>query len=124
MTKHYNNKPNPYVDTPIPISEEYTRPDNDKTQYVCSYCQCNLAKINEEEWYCNRCSLFQYPNIESVRSKSRISTPIGLNMEPLVSYTEDPDARFFKDKTPEPKGGFKALKDRGIRITSYKEGYG
>lgn len=118
MTKYYNgSKTNPYADTPIAISEEYTRPDNDNAQYVCSYCQCNLTKINEDEYYCNRCSLFQYPNIQSVRSKSRITTP-------LVSYAEDPDANFFKDKNPEPKGGLAELKRRGLKITSYKEGFG
>lgn len=119
MTKYYNNKPDPNADIPIAISDEYTKPDNDNTQYVCSYCQCNLIKMSEEgEYYCNRCSISQYPDVEDVRSKSRISTPLGLNLEPCLSYLPDPN---LQDNNPEIEGAFKALQDKGIKITRYEE---
>ena len=55
MTKHYN-KPNTYADTPIAISEEYTKPDT--IEFMCSYCQRLLLKNKEDEYYCKKCSYF------------------------------------------------------------------
>jgi hypothetical protein len=119
MTKFANTNNRKKPDTPLAISgEQFT--GSERRQYFCSYCQYNLTKINDSEYYCKHCSLFQYPDIENVRSKSRITTPIGLSTEPLVSYPEDPDARFYKDK-PEIKGGLKLLKQKGIKITWYSE---
>jgi hypothetical protein len=118
MTKYADTNTRKKPDTPTPISgEQFT---NERKEYFCSYCQCDLRRINDEEYYCNRCSISQYPNIDDVRSKSRITTPIGLSTEPLVSYPERPDARFYKEK-PEIKGGLKALKDKGLRIKNYQE---
>jgi len=116
MTKHYNKTPNRYADTPTPISDGYTKPDN--IEYVCSYCQCRSIKMDDSEWYCNRCSISQYPDVEAVRSKNRITTPIGLNLEPCLSYLPDPK---FKDNNPEIEGTFKALANKGIKITRYEE---
>ncbi|CAN5539996.1 hypothetical protein BH18THE2_BH18THE2_28500 [soil metagenome] len=120
-TKYYSgNKPNPYADTPTPISDEYTKPDT--IDFMCSYCQCKLLKMSDEgEYYCNRCSISQYPDVEDVRSKTRITTPIGLNLEPCLSYAPDPNEAFFNDNNPKPEGAFKALKDRGLKITNYTE---
>lgn len=102
-------------------SQKNTKSNNDKAQYVCSYCQCNLAKINEDEWYCNRCSISQYPKVEDVRSKSRITTPIGPNLEPCLSYAPDLNESSFAYKTPEIKGGLAELKRRGLKITNFTE---
>jgi hypothetical protein len=33
----------------------------------------------EGEYYCNRCNISQYPEVEAVRIKSKITTPLGLN---------------------------------------------
>jgi hypothetical protein len=74
--------------------------------------------MSEDEYYFNRCSVSQYPDIESVRSKSRLSTPIGLNLEPCLSYLPDGNPT---PKDIEPEGAFKALQDKGIKITSYDE---
>jgi hypothetical protein len=82
------------------------------------HCQCSLIKMSEDEYYFNRCSVSQYPDIESVRSKSRLSTPIGLNLEPCLSYLPDGNPT---PKDIEPEGAFKALQDKGIKITSYDE---
>jgi hypothetical protein len=70
------------------------------------------------EYYCNRRSISQYPDIEAVRSKSKITTPLGLNLETCLSYL--PDANSIP-KNIEPKGAFRALKDRGLKITNYTE---
>jgi hypothetical protein len=120
MTYHFlsNNKTNPYAHIPISISDEYTKPDNDSIEYVCNYCHCSLIKMSEEgEYYCNRCSISQYPDVEAVRSKSKITTPRGLNLKPCLSY--------LADANPAPKdiepGAFKALKAKGIKITRYEE---
>jgi hypothetical protein len=71
----------------------------------------------EGEYYCNRCSISQYPEVEAVRIKSKITTPLGLNSEPCLSYLPDanPTPKF------EPEGAFSALKDRGMKITNYTE---
>jgi hypothetical protein len=119
MTKYYNNKQNLDADSPIAISEEYSKPDNHGIEYVCNYCHFNLTKMSENgEYYCNRCSISQYPDVEDVRSKSKITTPIGMNLEPALSYLPDPN---LKEANPEVKGTFKALQDKGIRITKYEE---
>ena len=123
MTKYYEEQQRieksrqQKEDAPIAISgEQFT--ESDKLQYYCNYCQCNLIKMSEEEWYCNRCSISQFPTQEEVRSKSRISTPLGLNLEPCLSYL--PDANPTPKKV-EPQGAFKTLQDRGLKITNYSE---
>ena len=118
MTKTFNRKSNPYADIPISISEDYTKPDN--AQYFCLYCQRDLVLINAEdgEYYCKNCSISAYPEHEDVRSKSKITTPLGLNLEPCLSYL--PDANPIP-KSVEPEGTFAALKDRGLKITNYTE---
>lgn len=105
------------ADLPIAIIGEHAK--EDKKRYYCNYCQYNLVKISEEEWYCNHCKTSAFPNIEQLRSKSKISTPIGLNLEPCLSYLPEP---YDLSKNPiEPKGTFAELQKRGIKITSYKE---
>ena len=118
MTKLYNKKSNPYEDIPISIADQYTKEDN--PQYFCSYCQRDLVLINAEdgEYYCKNCSISAYPEHEDVRSKSKITTPLGLNLEPCLSYL--PDANPIP-KSVEPEGTFKALQDKGIKITHYEE---
>ena len=62
MTKHYD-KPNTYADSPIAIADEYTKPDT--IDFICNYCQCRLIKMSEEgEYYCNKCSILQYPDVQ------------------------------------------------------------
>ena len=74
--------------------------------------------MDDSEWYCNRCCMSQYPEVEDVRSKSRITTPIGLNLEPCLPYLPDANPT---PKDIEPEGAFRALKDRGLKITNYTE---
>lgn len=126
MTKYYEEQNRlekirqQKADLPISISAERTK--EDKKRYYCNYCQYNLVKIADDEWYCNHCKTSAYPQVEQLRSKCKITTPIGLNMEPCLSYLPEPND--LSKKPVEVKGGLKALKDRGIKITSYKEGVG
>lgn len=121
-TKYYDDhtrKTKP--DTPIAISgEKLTK--SDKPSYYCNYCQYKMVKISEEEWHCNHCNNSAYPQVEQLRSKSKITTPIGMNLEPCLSYAPEPND--LSKPEVEIKGGLKTLKDRGIKITSYKEGVG
>ena len=116
MTKTFNRKSND-ADTPLAISEEYTKEDT--IDYICSYCQCRLIKMSEDgEYYCNKCSISQYPDVEDVQSKSKITTPLGMNLEPALSYAPDPNPI---PKHIEPEGAFKALQDKGLKIKNYTE---
>lgn len=112
------------ADLPISIAaEEFEgEEDKDNKEYICKHCMRSLIKIHEDgEYYCNHCSISVFPEVEDVRSKHKLVTPIGLNLEPCLSYLPDPNEQFFKDKKPEIKGGLKALQDKGVRITSYTE---
>jgi ribosomal protein L37AE/L43A len=122
MTKYYGEQKRidkirqQKADLPIVISGEHTK--EDKKRYYCNYCQYNLVKISDNEWYCNHCKTSAYPQHEQLRSKSKITTPIGMNLEPCLSYAPDPNAQ---DNNPEIQGTFKALADKGIKITQYEE---
>jgi hypothetical protein len=115
-TNYYrnNNRPNPYNDI-ISISP----PEDDEDEY-CPSCHCNTLVRYEDHIYCSRCKhtfdIKQIDTADIVESESMDDNPEG-----LVSYTEDPDARFYNKGRVEPQGAFKALQDRGIRITSYIE---
>jgi hypothetical protein len=73
-------------------------------------------------WFCNHCKSSAYPEVEQLRSKSRLSTPMGRNTDALISYSPEPDD--LSKKPVEVKGGLAELKKRGVRITSYSEGVG
>ena len=126
MTKYYEEQNKiermrqQKADLPIAINAEHAK--EDRKRYYCNYCQYNLVKISDQEYFCNHCKTSAYPQVEQLRSKSKITTPIGLNMEPCLSYLPEPDN--LSKKPIEPKGTFKTLRDRGIKITSYKEDYG
>lgn len=125
MTKYYEEQNKiermrqQKADLPIAINAEHAK--EDKKRYYCNYCQYNLVKISAQEYFCNHCKTSAFPNIEQLRSKSKITTPIRLNMEPCLSYAPEPN---ISKPEVEIKGGLKALKDRGIKITSYKEAFG
>ena len=106
------------INLPIAISgEEYTKPE--KPRYHCNNCQFNLIRISDNEYFCNHCKSSVYPSSEEVRCKSRLSAPKERNTDALISYSPEPDD--LTRKPVEPQGAFKALRVRGIKITSYKE---
>jgi hypothetical protein len=109
------------ADLPIAISgEKFTK--EEKPRYYCNNCQFLMVKVSESEWFCNHCKSSAYPEVEQLRSKSRLSAPNERNTAALISYSPEPDD--LSKKPVEPKGGFAELKKRGIRVTSYSEGVG
>lgn len=109
------------ADLPISVSaEEFEGEEEDKKEYICNHCRYSLAKIDEAgEYYCKHCSISSYPEVENVRSKHKLVTPIDLNTEPCLSYLPEPND--LSKPEVEIKGGLKALQDRGLNITSYSE---
>jgi hypothetical protein len=49
----------------------------------------------------------------------KLETPEGIDKETFVSYSPEPDD--LLRKPIEIKGGLKALKDKGLKITNYVE---
>jgi hypothetical protein len=68
----------------------------------------------------DHCGITKY-DIEDLRSESYLETSGGPVEDPSLSYAPEPQ---LKRKRKEIKGGLKALQDKGIHITSYKEGVG
>jgi hypothetical protein len=61
-------------------------------------------------------------NGEPIKRKSKLVTPRPKNTETLVSIVPTPGFDSVRiDHTPQPRGGLKALQDKGLRITSYIE---
>jgi hypothetical protein len=70
-------------------------------------------------FWCKNCSVEFDPESENVRRESKLSVP-NRNIEPAVATTSGiPDISIRKD--PEIKGGLKALQQKGLKITNYKE---
>jgi hypothetical protein len=70
-------------------------------------------------FWCRNCSVEFYPENENVRRESKLSLP-DRNIEPAISTTPGiPDISIRHQ--PEIKGGLKALQQKGLKITDYKE---
>jgi hypothetical protein len=128
LTKYYDSKDfgqsSNYIST---IGEEQVREIENKKgkEFLCEYCRCTLTKLMDARgenvsYYCNRCSMTTY-DTDELRSQSYLEMSDGPTEDPSISYAPEPQ---LKRKKKEIKGGLKALQDRGIRITSYKEGKG
>jgi hypothetical protein len=109
-------------DDKVVISTEFFQ--NDRPAYLCSFCNCTLSKLqdagqNNTTFWCRHCSIEFDPESENLRKESKISVP-DRNIEPVVATTPGiPDVSIHH--TPEPKGAFKALQQKGIKIKDYKE---
>jgi hypothetical protein len=109
----------------IIAGEAYEAPE--VTTFICNYCNRDLIKLsdssgNNVSWYCNHCSIPFEPENESIRHKQKLEVP-DRNVEPAIATTPGiPDISIRHE--PEPKGAFKALQQRGLRITAYKEDVG
>ena len=114
-------KPNNNKDI-ITIGDEYTGAN--RPSYICNYCNRTLTKLTDrnnqnESWYCNSCSIEFQPENESIRHKQKLEVP-DRNIEPAIATTPGiPDIRIHHE--PEPKGTFKVLQQKGIKITKYEE---
>lgn len=77
------------------------------------------AGMNNTSFWCRNCSVEFNPEEENVRRESELSVP-NRNIEPAVSTTPGiPDISIRHE--PEIKGGLKALQQKGLKITDYKE---
>jgi hypothetical protein len=109
-------------DEKVIISSEYFT--NDRPSYICSICNRTLSRLsdaggNNSTYFCTNCSVTYDIDIENVRRESKLSVP-NRNEETLVAQTPGiPDVSIRH--TPEIKGGLKALQEKGIKITDYKE---
>jgi hypothetical protein len=68
--------------------------------------------------YGNHCSIEVIPSLTEVRSKSKLTTPEGPIEQPSISYLPE---YTIGQQPVEPKGTFKMLRDRGMKIKNYKE---
>jgi hypothetical protein len=104
------------------ISSEYY--EDDRASYICSICNRTLNRLsdaggNNQTYYCRFCNVEFDPESENVRRESKLSVP-DRNIEPAVATTPGiPDISIRKE--PEIKGGLKALQQKGLKITNYKE---
>jgi hypothetical protein len=109
-------------DKVIIASEQYT--GEDRPSYLCSFCNRTLSRLSDSgmqnsTFWCRFCSVEFDPESEILRKESKIIVP-DRNNEPAVATTPGiPDVRIHH--TPEPKGAFKALQQKGLKITEYKE---
>ena len=80
--------------------------------------------MNNQTYQCRNCSVEWDPTDENIRRESKISVP-DRNIEPAVAAVATTpgigaDSVAIKHD-PEIKGGLKALKDKGLKITHYEE---
>lgn len=96
-----------------------------ETLYICNNCHCSLVRLSDrnnqnESWYCNRCSI-EFPDTSNIRKEYKLSVP-DRNEETLVAHAPSvgEDSVAIRHEV-EIKGGLKALKDKGVKITKYEE---
>lgn len=108
------------------ISSEYF--ENSKPCYICSICNRILSRLSDADQnnsmhLCIHCSVSYDVENENVRRESKLSVP-DRNEETFVAQTPGQDYLNKKveiNHTPEIKGGLKALQQKGLKITDYKE---
>jgi hypothetical protein len=120
LTKYYSNnhRPNPYADIPVPISTS----EDDYDEIICSSCQVINYQVrgDDTERHCKHCGhtldVNRVETADIVESESMDS-----HNETLISNLPDASDIYNNRKKVEPQGAFKAMMDRGIRITSYTQ---
>ena len=118
-TKFYrNNKPNPYADIPVSISTN----EDDEDDIYCPSCHCNtLVGGDDGDYFCTRCQRTVIMKQEVEVADIVESESMDSHGETLGSHLPDPNDSFHRRGRVEPQGAFKALQDKGIRLTSYTE---
>jgi hypothetical protein len=106
-------------------AEQYS--DSTRIELICNYCHTSTLvtitdKAGNSDLFCRQCAAVYNQNDDTVRRKQRLSVP--LETEPAVATT--PGQEYLNKSVeihhePELKGAFKALRDRGIKITYYEE---
>jgi hypothetical protein len=123
LTDYYNKRNKWRTDKDTPISVRNYENDEPKT-YYCNTCNRTLNKLIDSSgenpaYFCNTCRTEVIPSLTEVRSKSKIVTPDGPIEQPSVS-TKFPEPTIGRQPA-EPKGLFKFLRDRGMKITNYRD---
>jgi uncharacterized Zn ribbon protein len=108
----------------VVVSSEYFQ--DERPSFICSICNQTLIRLTDAgmsntSFWCRHCSVEFNPEEENVRRESKLSVP-DRNEETLVSTTPgiNEDSIAIRH-IPEIKGGLKALQQKGLRITDYKE---
>jgi hypothetical protein len=106
-------------DITIINEEEFT--DHKEDIYICNICNGVLQydKMENAGW-CNQC--IKWIQLKDVKKTVSFEVPQPRNTETLVScpdFTNTRDVSVHKE--PEPKGTFARLKEKGLRITNYRE---
>ena len=110
------------------LIDEQEFSDSERIEYICNTCHTNtLVTITDQagnsDLFCKRCGVTYNKEDDTVRQKSRLSVP--LETEPAISTTPTIGADSVAIRhEPELKGSFKALRDRGLKITHYEERIG
>src|SRR5262245_51081908 len=127
MTKYHDKHFSSFKNDMAIVGEEEIKQIENKgnNNFICEFCRCTLIKIIDSSgqnpsYYCSHCGITKY-DIVDLRSESYIETSDGPVEDPSLSYAPEPR---LKRKRKEIKGGLKALQDKGIHISSYKEGVG
>ena len=125
MTNKRKRKVAKHSSDNVDFQEVIADPQAEELQeYYCSYCDNVLkVRLSQDEWYCNRCQITHIPQKDTLKKKSKLVTP-QRNTEPCISSIPTGYESVKIKKEPEYSGGFKALKDKGLKITNYNEGVG
>ena len=122
--QNHKNEGIRYADTPIPIAAAR---DEREDRPMCPYCWCYTVIKEEFNDRRTRTTCDRIFNIK--QSDKGVETGIIVendnmddNAETLVSTAvPDPDQAYLNKDNIEPKGAFKVLQYRGLKITSYTE---
>ena len=115
------DKPN---DDKVIISSEYFK--DERPSFICSICNRTLTRLTDSSlqntsFWCRNCSVEFNPETENVRRESKLSVP-DRNIEPAVATTPGIGGGSVAIRhEPEIRGGLKALRDEGLKITHYEE---
>jgi len=108
----------------VVVSSEYF--EDTTPSFICSICNQTLIRLTDSSmqntaFWCRNCSVEFDPENENVRRESKLSVP-DRNIEPAVSTTPSINEDSIAIRhVPEIKGGLKALQQKGLKITEYKE---
>jgi predicted RNA-binding Zn-ribbon protein involved in translation (DUF1610 family) len=99
--------------------------DDEVKEYICDSCNFIIhTRLTDGEITCYHCG--NVIEIQKTRRKSKLETPHRntetLIADPRTTYSGSNLSDSVKIKhEPELQGGFKALRDKGLKITNYKE---
>jgi hypothetical protein len=115
-------------DDKVVISSEYYT-NEIKPSYLCSFCNQTLVRLtdagqNNTSSWCRSCSVEFDPESENLRKESKLIVPDRNQEAAVTSIQTNMADKVAIRHEPEIKGSFKALRDKGLKITNYKEDVG